>query len=216
MRHHPFKGICRICALLVAAAVVYQAALAQDETSEKATENNKQEEKLQPLELARGRLVLQVPERWEKQEPSVRIIEAELKVPAKKTEEDADAKEAAEAGRLTVMQAGGTIEANIDRWISQFKQPDGKPGREAAKIEKKEYDGLVVHLVDLSGTFAERRGGPFNPNAQTVEQENHRMLGAIIETDGAGNYFVKFTGPAETVKQNEAAFWRALEELEWK
>jgi hypothetical protein len=119
-------------------------------------------------------------------------------------------------GRLTIMQAGGSVEANIDRWMAQFQQPDGKPSRDAAKIEEKEYDGLPVHLVDVAGTFVDRRGGPFNPNAQTVELENYRMLAAIIETKGGGNYFVKFTGPAETVEQNSAAFQRAIEMLQWE
>ena len=86
--------------------------------------------------------------------------------------------EGSDAGRLTIMQAGGSIEANVDRWIGQFKQPDGKPSREAAKIEKKEYDGLAVHLVDLSGTFAERRGGPFNPNAQVLLE---RELDCLVD-----------------------------------
>jgi hypothetical protein len=140
----------------------------------------------------------------------------ELSVPAKEAETEEDAEKDAKAGRLTVTRAGGSVEANIDRWIGQFKQPDGKPSREAAKIEEKEYDGLKVHLFDLAGTFADSRGGPFNPAAEKVELENHRMLAAIIETDGAGFYFIKFTGPAETVKENAAAFWRALEGLEWK
>lgn len=182
-------------------------ALASDQTGKE----DEKEEKLQKLELADGRLVLEVPSRWKRELPRVRIIEVELTVPPKETEGD-EKGEDADACRLTIMPSGGSIEANIDRWMGQFKQPDGKSSREAAKIEKKEYDGLAVHLVDLAGTFLDRRG-PFAP---AQEKENHRMLAAIIETDGAGNYFVKFTGPAETVEHNAAAFWRALEELEWK
>ena len=38
---------------------------------------------------------------------------------------------------------------------------------------------------------------------------------AIIETDRAGNYFLKFVGPGATVAENEKAFARMVEELQW-
>lgn len=176
-----------------------------EEQSAAAEDSEEEQEKLQSLELADGRLVLQAPARWEKQPPRVRIIEAELSVPPKEDEQ-------ADPGRLTIMRAGGSVEANIERWYGQFVQPDGKSSKEAAKVEAKEFSDLNVHLVDLSGTYLDRRG-PFAP---AQKRENYRMLAAIIETDGAGNYFIKFVGPQETVKDNEKAFAQMVETLQWE
>lgn len=196
----------KVLPLLIALAcgmAIPPAATAQGEGQD-GTDNDEADEKLEALKLADGRLVLQFPARWEKQRPSVRIIEVELKVPPKE-------EKASEPGRLTIMRAGGSVEANVERWYGQFEQPDGKSSKEAAKVEEKEVDDLKIHIVDLSGTFLDRRG-PFAP---ATEKEDYRMLAAIIQTDGAGNYFIKFTGPQETIKQNEKAFMRMIDELEW-
>lgn len=198
-------GICLAYGLAASTATAQEGGREEPPAAnDDADKESEQDEKLQSLKLAEGRLVLQIPARWEKQQPSVRIIEVELKVPAKD-------KEAADPGRLTIMQAGGSVEANIDRWYGQFRQPDGKSSKEAAKVEEKEVDDLKVHVVDVSGTFIDRPG-PFAP---ATEREGYRMLAAIIQTDGAGNYFIKLTGPADTIKQNEKAFTRMIEELEW-
>jgi hypothetical protein len=37
------------------------------------------------------------------------------------------------------------------------------------------------------------------------------MLAAIVETSGAGNYFLKFYGPAATVEGGAAGFHRMIE-----
>ncbi len=46
------------------------------------------------------------------------------------------------------------------------------------------------------------------PVAPAVERPNYRMLAAIIETGGAGNYFLKFYGPEKTVAANEKSICR--------
>jgi hypothetical protein len=42
------------------------------------------------------------------------------------------------------------------------------------------------------------------------------MLAAIIETGGAGNYFLKFYGPEKTVAANEKAFLEMVKGLQKK
>ena len=42
------------------------------------------------------------------------------------------------------------------------------------------------------------------------------MLGAIIPTKGAGDYFIKFYGPERTVAENEAAFLAMIKSLDQK
>ena len=156
------------------------------------------------IKLADGRFELDAPASWKHQQPRVRIIDAEYAIPAAEGDEN--------DGRLTVMGAGGSIEQNIDRWIGQFQQADGGSTKERTKSEKKTISGLEVHLVDIAGTFSDRRG-PFAP---AVERPDYRMLAAIVETGKFGNYFVKFYGPRKTVAENEEAFSKMIESLRKK
>ncbi len=47
---------------------------------------------------------------------------------------------------------GGSVTANIDRWIAQMKQADGSAVK-GAKDEHLEANGLKVTTVDLAGTY---------------------------------------------------------------
>lgn len=134
---------------------------------------------------------------WKAVPPRSRMLEAELKIPrVDKDEQD---------GRLTIMGAGGSIEANIERWKGQFVQPDGSDTADKTKVAKKEIGGQTVNLVDISGTFMDAVGGPFSGKPK-VERKNYRMLAAIIETKKDGNYFVKFYGPKATIDKNAKHF----------
>ncbi len=144
------------------------------------------------ITIADGKLSLQVPEAWKIVQPRVRIIEHEFSVPPAEGDET--------PGRLTIMGAGGTVQANVDRWVGQFSQPDG--GKTEAKTEKKTIAGQDVHLIELAGTYADSPG-PFAP---AVQRPGYRMLAAIIMTKGSGNYFVKFYGPDKTVSAQAQAF----------
>ena len=41
-------------------------------------------------------------------------------------------------------------------------------------------------------------------------------MAAIIETKSAGNYFIKFYGPADVVKEHEKGFAKMIESLQKK
>jgi hypothetical protein len=157
------------------------------------------------FEIAEGKFSLKAPAAWVAKKPKTSIVETEFEVPAA---EGDDA-----PGRVTVMGAGGSIEANIERWKAQFSQPEGVEEKDAAKVEKKKIAGQQVHLVDISGDYVDR--GPFQ--AQGVERENYRMLAAIVETSQngkrTGNYFIKFVGPAKTVAENAKGFQQMIESL---
>ncbi len=102
---------------------------------------------------------------------------------------------------------GGSVEANMDRWIGQFLQPNGQPSKDAAKLEKKTVHGLKVTTVDVSGAYT----GMGGPNAQPAgpPKTGYRLLGAIVEGP-QGSIFFKFTGPAKTVGENKSAFDKML------
>ncbi len=154
--------------------------------------------------LGGGKLRLKAPAKWVRKQPQTQIVEHEFAIPAAEGDKT--------DGRLTIMGAGGGIEANIDRWYGQFTQPDGANTRDRAKVKKIKVAGQEVHLVDISGTFKDQRG----PVAPAVERPKYRMLAAIIVTQGQGSYFVKFYGPERTVTENEKAFVTMIDGLEYK
>ncbi|RMF37456.1 MAG: hypothetical protein D6753_17530, partial [Planctomycetota bacterium] len=144
------------------------------------------------LLLADGQLSMPLPSSWKEVPPRSRIIEHEYAAPA-------DAKANDPVARITIMRAGGSIDANIERWYTQFSQPDGGSTKDRAKVEKFEVAGMPVHWVEITGTFKESMGGgPFAPG-RVVERPNYRMIGAILETKNRGTYFFKITGPDKLV-----------------
>ena len=99
------------------------------------------------------------------------------------------------AGRLTAMGAGGSVEDNIKRWADQFA---GEGGAAKPKLDKVSAAGAEIQLVDLAGTYKDSPGGPF-AGGKTIMRNNYRMLGAIIQTKDKGNYFLKLYGPKATI-----------------
>jgi hypothetical protein len=154
------------------------------------------------VKFAGGKLQLKVPETWQKKKPQNNIIEYEFAAP-KAEGDDVD-------GRMTLMGAGGSVEANIERWTAQFELPDG--GAAKAKVTQEKIAGCDVHVVDISGTFKDKP--PFS--GTEVKRAGYRMFAAIIASKDQGNYFIKFYGPQRTVTENEKAFAKMIDSLERK
>ena len=100
---------------------------------------------------------------------------------------------------------GGSVQANMDRWIGQFQS------KEPAKRDQRTVHGMKVTTVDVSGAYA-GMAGPM-AKTQSAPKPNYRLLGAIVEGT-QGSVFFKFTGPAKTVAQNQAAFDKLLSSLQ--
>lgn len=97
---------------------------------------------------------------------------------------------------------GGSIDANVDRWVKQFG--DVKPGD--VKRADREANGLRQHTVELeSGAFA-------GMGSADKAKPNYGLIGAIVETP-SGTYFFKLTGPSKTVKQAKADFYKLLDSI---
>jgi hypothetical protein len=91
---------------------------------------------------------------------------------------------------------GGSVDANIDRWVGQFET-----GVPPARSES-EVNGMRVTLVQIAGTYL----SPAGPMMQSQgKKENFRLLGAIAEGP-QGSVFFKLTGPAKTVGECEKEF----------
>ena len=159
--------------------------------------------------LASGHLELTAPKAWKKVQPKSRIVQYEFSAPA-------DAKKDAPTARITIMGAGGSVKANIERWYSQFASPEKGSVKENAKVEKFQADGQEIHLIDVAGTFKDRSGGgPFS-GKPAVLRKDYRMLAAIIVTKDLGQYFVKITGPKDVCENLKDDFVKMLKELDVK
>lgn len=107
---------------------------------------------------------------------------------------------------------GGGVDANLDRWIGQFSNPDGTPlGRSAAKIDKRSAAGLEITTVDVTGHFSAGMGPMMQPDP-AGPKPNYRLLGAIAQGK-QGPVFFKLTGPAADVDRARPAFDALLESL---
>src|SRR5215813_12786354 len=109
-------------------------------------------------------------------------------------------------------QQGGSVQANMERWIGQMKQPDGRPSKDVAKSSNLTAHGLKVSIVDVSGTYvAETAPG----SGQNFNKPGFRQIAAVVETPG-GNYYVKLTGPAKTVAKWEQSYFDLLKTLRYE
>jgi len=100
---------------------------------------------------------------------------------------------------------GGSVLANLDRWVGQFQQSP-----QAAKIQHITVHGLAVTTVDVSGSYA-GMAGPMA--AGGAPKPGFRLLGAIAEGP-EGSVFFKFTGPAKTLGTQAAAFDKMVQSLQ--
>ncbi len=142
-----------------------------------------------------GELTFKAPTTWKKERPKSTMRQAQLKV--EPVEGD---KEPAELVLFAFPNGAGTIEANIDRWESQFVGADGKTPK--ATVEKKKGTNVDVTRVEISGRFV----ASVQPGAaEKNNKPDQRLLGAIVQTPQAG-YFFKMVGPDKTMLASKAAF----------
>ena len=107
---------------------------------------------------------------------------------------------------------GGNVQANVDRWIGQMTQPDGRPSREVARTSTLTSHDLPITLVDVTGTYtAEVSPG----SAEHFNKPGFRQCAAIVATSG-GPYFVKLTGPVKTVARWNDSFTAFLNTLRYE
>ncbi len=135
-----------------------------------------------------GNVSIPIPSQWTKVTPSNSMRLAQYE---------------AEDGEVVIAlsQAGGSVEANIERWKGQVKD-QGLP----VEPDIQEFDaaGFPVTIVELTGDYTE--GGMMGT---PTTYNDYTMLAAIIDT-GATKAFVKMTGPFSLVGDNKALFENML------
>lgn len=143
-----------------------------------------------------GEFTFSSPAGWEWVPVTSSMRKAELQVQSK------DKKQKAEVVFFHFEGGGGGTQANIDRWLGQFKEP-----REQlkAKVEAAKVNNRPVTFVQAEGTYLSGMpGGPKTP------QPDSMLLGAILESQ-QGNVFVRMTGPAALAKESQGDFRKMIE-----
>ena len=150
-----------------------------------------------------GGLTFQAPAAWKSSPPSSAMRRAELKVAP--VEGD---KEPAELVVFAFPGGAGSVEANVKRWQSQFKDADGNP----PKVESKTVKGKNVEVtrVETAGHYTP---GQFPGVAPEPPRDNARLFGAIVVTERVG-YFLKMVGPDKTMDSIRPAFDELVSTLE--
>ncbi len=135
------------------------------------------------------------PAKWESVEPASSMRKAQLRIPAEK--------EGGASADVIFFHFGpgdgGGTQANIDRWLMQFKNASNK------KVSDVKVGNQKTIYVKIEGTYS---GGM--PGQMAQELKDYMLLGAIVESP-QGNVFIKMTGPAALVKSAEGDFRRMVE-----
>jgi hypothetical protein len=153
----------------------------------------------QPVELLGLRSA--VPAAWVAAQPQSNMRLAQFIVPA--------AGDDGEGAEMVVYYfgpaQGGTLEANVGRWQSQFTGPDGGP----VEPQITELEGAFkATLVSLRGSYA--RGVGMGPTGDALP--DRMLLAAIVETP-EGKLYPQLHGPAELVVAARPAFVGFIEGL---
>ncbi len=110
-----------------------------------------------------------------------------------------------EAAHIVVFHSiGGSIDANIDRWQSQF-EPDENRDMVEPQISRFEVGGMQVTLVELAGSWRKMGATWFTPD--------QLFITAIVESP-RGNVFIRFAGQTATVEGARAEFVKMVRSLD--
>lgn len=142
-----------------------------------------------PMKIGEFHFLL--PAGWKSVPPASSMRLADLRI--------APAQGDSEPGLVSAFHFGpdaGGVQANVDRWVGQFSQPDGAASETRLAREELDAGGTKIVLVELTGTMAASQmpGAPATP-----ERAGWMLLGAIVQTPD-GPYFFKGTGPEKTMK----------------
>ena len=135
-----------------------------------------------------------LPVAWIEQEPSSSMRLAQFRVPGTESEGDAN---------LILYYfgqgQGGSAEANIARWQSQFSNPGGGAVEPAIKTMK--VNDMAVTVVELRGDYA-RGVGMGQAGTAAPDQI---LLASIVEAP-RGNIYIQLHGPAATVSSQRESY----------
>jgi hypothetical protein len=135
-----------------------------------------------------------IPSAWTPSQPSSNMRVAQFAVPGAAGAEGGEV-----AAYFFPPGQGGSHDANIDRWSSQFAGADGKPV--APRVATVAGAGGDVTLVELHGNYA--RGVGMGPAGEPKPDQT--LMVAMVETV-SGRITLQMYGPRKTVAAQRDAF----------
>jgi hypothetical protein len=132
-------------------------------------------------------LASQVPAGWTPSQPSSTMRVAQFALPPAAGMEPGEV-----AVYFFPTGQGGSHEANIERWTSQFAGADGKPVTPKTSVSKS--GDTEVTLVELQGTYA--RGVGMGPVGDAKPDQT--LMIAMVEAS-SGRITLQMYGPNKTV-----------------
>lgn len=164
------------------------------------------------LALLAAALMFATPQGWQQDKTTSSMRFAQFTLP----KAPGDAEDAQLVVYYFGTQGAGSVEENMDRWISQMHQPDGKPSSSVAKRETRTVNGLSVTLLDVTGIYAGGdMGGGAGAHGGAGGTALARMRAGVVQTPN-GPYFLKLTGPAKTVTKWDQAFNQFVSSLKFQ
>jgi hypothetical protein len=157
-----------------------------------------------PATMPQKSLKFDAPQGWISETPATSSRLAQYKLP--RLEGDS---EDVELVVYYFQGGGGSAQANVERWISQFSKPDGSPAAGSAKTSQRSVHGIPLTIVDVRGNYT---GSMMSMQQSEKPKNNFRMLAAIAETS-SGPWFIKLTGPEKTVAKWESSFQTFLDSM---
>ena len=95
---------------------------------------------------------------------------------------------------------GGSVDANLERWKSQFSNPKG--GAVEEKITHEKSGAFPLTIAEYHGTYARGIGAGSAPEAA---RPNNTLIAVVAETP-KGTLFFQLYGPMEAVNAQRAAY----------
>ncbi len=151
-----------------------------------------------PAHPSAGGVTWQAPAPFQWEHPSSSMRAAEYVVPEQRAGEDP----ATLAVYYFGQGQGGTVQDNVERWVTQFTPPGGKDPHDVAAVNHQTVHGMAVTTVDTHGDFR-GMGMTGAPNAGV--KQDQRLLGAIVEGP-QGPIFFKLIGQRSVVGRAQGAF----------
>jgi len=148
---------------------------------------------LEPTDRLIGGIKFEIPAGWEEKSANSMIL-AEFSLQGESG-----------PGRLTLSKMGGGIGLNMDRWKEQFRRGPKDPEPKESQITAA---GKEATLIEVQGTY---QGDSTGPGGQGGSKADWQLLGAAIPIESDYTYFVKFTGPRETVSAHRDEFLKFIE-----
>jgi hypothetical protein len=147
-----------------------------------------------------GQLQAKVPQNWKRENPSSSMRIAQFILPGNNG-----------VGELVVFSGiGGTIDANLQRWYTQFKSESGRPISEIAETIHDQVKGMDITFSYVEGTYIKSSMGM---GGQKTEMPNYALLAAIVSAPD-GLYYFKGTGPKSIMDSQKELFQQFIRSIE--